>query len=292
MRPLVCGLGVLVCLAHPAAAASVSLSEAAAMGKFAAALLQSKGEVPETIDMALPQGGGIRMKADSALLFFCDALSRWSDEGRKSDAVDLPRGYSHLRATPKAQAVKEQADLARVETAGLVGQCRSLPSVVKRAGGLPSAVWVGEKRLSTVQFFGAVLNVLAGATQGGNLPESVSVPSWRSPESWPVCPPFEPAGPAGAAGGDGASKLITIKPDGGSPVSGSVSITVSYSGKLEYLEVSLDGKQKWMGNCSPFSFVWKTGETEDGEHKIAVRAVDKDGGELRLERTFTVNNPS
>lgn len=290
MRLVTCGLAVALAVTALAAGSSVSLPDALAMAKSALAIIQSTGEVPEQIQASLSRGGAIKMKADGAVLFFCNTLLRFQDKGKASDKIDLPAGSTRLRRAPKAPDSKAQEEIARVHTTALTRQCRALPLVFKRTGSLPSAVWVGDRRLSTAQFLGVVLNALSVAKEGQPLPEQVAVPLWQGPRSWPICPPFDPA--AAAKSGAAASDLITVKPDGTSPVSGSVSVTVSYSGKLGHLEVLLDGKRRWIGNSSPFSFVWKTETVEDGEHRLTVQAVDKDGSEVRLQRTFTVKNSS
>jgi len=290
MRRWVYSLVVLAIAATRAGASTVAVSDAVAMAKPAAAMIEAKGEVPEQMDVPFPRGGGVRMKAQGALLFFCAVLSQCHEKGQASGYVDLPNGSTRLRRTPRAEASRTQGEVARVDTPVLVRQCRSLPALVKRTGGLPSAVWVGDKRLCNAQFFGAVLNALSAFKDAHKLSEQAVVPRWKGPPSWPACQTFDPAEAARQAEKN-AAKLIIIKPDGSSPVSGSVSVTVTYGGKLDYMEVSLDAKRKWIGNSSPFGFIWKTEEAANGEHKLTVRAVDKDGRDLRVEKIFTVNNP-
>lgn len=285
-----CALAAALACAPLFAASSVTLSEALAMARSALAIVQATGELPEQMEVPLPRSGAVRMKADAALLFFCSALLHLHARGKASDRIDLPAGCTRLRRAPKLPDGKAREATARVQTAALVRQCQALLSVAKRAGGLPSAIWVADQRLSAAQFFGAVLTALSAAKEGQGLPEQVAAPAWQGPRSWPACPPFE--APGGVKTGAAASKLISINPDGSAPLSGAVSVTISYKGKLGYLEVLLDGKQRWMGNSSPFSFVWKTDTVQDGEHTLIVRAVDKDGTEARLERTFTVKNSS
>lgn len=291
-----CALAVVVCCPARCAARTVSGSEALQMALSAAATVESSGEIPDRIYMRRGSSGSIRMSADDALVFFCRLLAGWQEASALPQRVELPRGAvgSRRAARTSPRTTDGGPDMPSLSTASLARQCRSAVSLVGRLGSVPQGVWVDDQRLSAAQFMGAVVMCLAAGARTNALPEKATVPSWRGPSGWPAFEPL-PSGDGVALGWSlparGATAAMTLQPNGSRPLSGIVTLTVSYPVRGALIEVLLDGTRKWMANQSPFSFTWDTRAVKDGSHTISVRAGLGDGsGQASLERAFVTKN--
>lgn len=266
------------------------------MALSGAATVEPSGDIPDRIYMRRGSSGSIRMSANDALVFFCRLLAGWQEASALPQQAELPRGAvrSHRAARTSPRTTDGGPDTLTVSTASLARQCRSVVSLVGRLGSVPQGVWVDDQRLSAAQFMGAVVMCLAAGARTNALPEKATVPSWRGPSGWPAFEPLpsaDGAAPGWSLPARGATAAMTLQPDGGRPLSGIVTLTVSYPVRGALIEVMLDGARKWMANQSPFSFTWDTRAVKDGSHTISVRAGLGDGsGQASLERAFVTKN--
>jgi hypothetical protein len=71
-------------------------------------------------------------------------------------------------------------------------------------------------------------------------------------------------------GGPPPDSVTITNPSNGSTVSGTVTITVSYTGNIDEVRFYIDGAYKYTDTSAPFSWNWDTTAYSEGSHTIRV----------------------
>lgn len=276
-------------------------------------LIQNR-RVPSAFSTRLTNGTSVALSAGEAFCLMAKALADFRASGQFPAQVPVPTGKPAppvpVSPTGNRGVVlpSQTSGVRTVATKDLLSQCSAVVGLVERFQALPSAVWVGTARLSCPEFFQAMAALLRVARHYQILPDLVSILPCEGPSTWQAPQPtvskkspslpmqweVKVRGSQPAPAPESQTKPpqgLSLLPLDRSEVKGTIAIVATFGQSPAYLVFSIDGKDKAITNCPPYSYQWDTASVPDGEHKISVRAVDTEGNLLdQKEITLMVSN--